>query len=358
MKPDIKIGIIGASFAKKAMLPALNLTEGVEVVALASARMASAQDAARAFAVANVYDDWQKMLTDHDLDLVCMATPTDTHAPMVLAALEAGAHVLSEKPMAMNASEAKTMLDRAESLGRVHMIDHELRFNPTRQKLKQLLDEGYIGEVRHANIINVSPSWGDPASRPEGDWWSSAERGGGRMGANGSHQIDLLRWWFGDVRAVSGQVATLVPDRIDKNTGKPWTATADDETSFTLELTNCPIASVFISSAARHGIGNHTWIFGSEGTIKLSNDDERLLVAKAGEDFVDMSVVDPNADKPGVNAGIWNVSVVGLMAELTAAIREGRPLKQGATFADGYACQKVMDAVHQSSQERCWVTLA
>ena len=107
MKPDIKIGIIGASFAKKAMLPALNLTEGVEVVALASARMASAQDAARAFAVPNVYDDWQKMLTDHNLDLVCMATPTDTHAPMVLAALEAGAHVLSEKPMAMNAAKPR-----------------------------------------------------------------------------------------------------------------------------------------------------------------------------------------------------------------------------------------------------------
>lgn len=354
----MNIGIIGASFAKKAMLPALNLIEDANVVAIASARMSSAQDAASAFAVPNAYDDWQKMLTEHDLDLVCMATPTDTHAPMVLAALEAGAHVLSEKPMAMNATEAKSMLDRAESLGRVHMIDHELRFNPTRQKLKQLLDEGYIGEVRHANIINVSASWGDPASRPEGDWWSSAERGGGRMGANGSHQIDLLRWWFGDVHAASGQVATLVPDRIDKNTGKAWQATADDETSFTLELDHCPIASVFISSAARHGIGNHLWIFGSEGTIKLSNEDEKLLVAKAGADFEDMSVPDPNVDKPGVNAGIWNVSVVSLMEELTAAIREGRSLERGATFADGYACQQVMDAVHQSSKERRWVTLS
>ncbi|MEM6427798.1 MAG: Gfo/Idh/MocA family oxidoreductase [Deinococcota bacterium] len=354
----MKVGVIGASFAKKAMLPALAHIPEVEVVALASARLSSAQDAARSFNVGHVYDDWQAMLAAHEFDLVCMATPTDTHAPMVLAALEAGAHVLSEKPMAMNATEAKQMLDRAESLERVHMIDHELRFNPTRVKLKQLLDEGAIGEVRHVNIVNISASWGDPASRPAGDWWSLAERGGGRLGANGSHQIDLLRWWFGEVTAVNGQVATLVPGRVDPTTGEAWTATADDEVSFTLELTGCPLVSVFLSGAARHGQDNTTLIVGSEGTIKLANSDERLWVAKAGEDFVDMSVDDPNAQLEGVNPGIWNVSVVSLMRELTSAIREGRPLAQGATFEDGYKCQVVMDAIKQSSDERRWITVS
>jgi predicted dehydrogenase len=200
----MKVGIIGASFAKAAYLPALRHTPGAEVVAVASARLESAQEAAKAFGVPHAYDDWERMLGEHAFDLVCIATPTVTHAPMTLAALEAGAHVLCEKPTAMNADEAKAMWERAEALGRVHMIDHELRFNPNRKKVKELVASGAIGEVRHANLTNITSAWGDPASRPKGDWWSLEEQGGGRLGANGSHQVDLLRWWLGEVVAVSG----------------------------------------------------------------------------------------------------------------------------------------------------------
>ena len=102
-------------------------------------------------------------------------------------------------------------------------------------------------------------------------------------------------------------------------------------------------------------MGNLTRIFGSEGTITLSNDDERLYFARRGEDFREITVPDPNAELPGVNPGIWNVSVVALMRELAAAIREGRPPARGATFADGLANQRVLDAVRLSGAERRWV---
>lgn len=353
----IKVGIMGASFAKAAYLPALSKIDDVEVVAIASARLSSAQSTADEFGIPHAYDDWQEMLKQHEFDLVCIATPVVYHVAMVLAALDAGANVLCEKPFAMNADETRQMLKKAGALGRLHIIGHELRFNPTRRKVRDLIADGVIGQVRHVNILNVSASYGDPASRVENDWWGLAEMGGGRLGANGSHQIDLLRYWLGDVTSVSGEVRTLVPDRTGKDTGKPWTATADDQTNFTLKFASGAIASVFISGAARHSYGNHTQIFGSEGTILLSNSDEKLLVARAGEDFVDMSVSDPNADLPGINKGIWNVSFVALMQELAAAIREGRPLQEGATFADGHATQVVMDAVIESSRSGCWVTI-
>jgi predicted dehydrogenase len=159
------------------------------------------------------------------------------------------------------------------------------------------------------------------------------------------------------VGAVTGEVLTMVPDRVDKTTGEAWTATADDFVSFTAEMVNGAIASVFLSGVARHGVGNQTTIYGSEGTIRLFDADEKLMVARAGEDFVDMSETDPNADLPGINSGIWNVSFVGLMQEATSAIREARPPAWGATFADGYACQRVMDAVRQSWAERRWIRL-
>ena len=353
----MRVGIIGASFAKAAFLPAFRHVEDVEVVAVASARLDSALEAAKAFGVPHAYDDWQKMLREQMFDVVCIATPTVMHAPMVLAALDAGAHVLSEKPTAMDAMEAEAMLERAESLGRVHMIDHELRFNAKRQKMRELIHSGAIGEVRHAVVNNVGASWANPASRPPGDWWSLKEMGGGRLGANGSHQVDLLRWWMGEITAVSGSVKTMVPDRVNQKTGAPWVATADDFVQFSAEFPSGALASVLISTVAHHGAVNETTIFGSEGTVTISNDTERLLFANAGQPLAEVQVADPYGGLEGLNAGIWNQSVVGAVREFCAAIREKRPLREGATFLDGLRNQRVLDAVKASEAKRSWVSI-
>lgn len=353
----MKVGIVGASFARAAYLPALRHVEGAEVVALASSRLDSAKSAADEFGVPAAYDDWQEMLDKHSPDLVLIATPTDLHAPITLAALEQGAHVLCEKPTAMDAEEASAMLDKAEALGRVHMIDHELRFNPNRAKVAEMIANGDLGEIRHVNIANIGASWADPASRPKGDWWSLAEHGGGRLGANGSHQVDMVRWWLGPVASVVGQALTVIPDRLDKKTGEPWTATADDLSYFTLQMQSGALAQIFMSGVAANNIGNLTQVFGSKGSIILDNDDEKLIFAKAGGGFEDITASDPNAALPGLNKGIWNVSVVAALRELTAAIAEGRKLRAGATFFDGLANQRVLDAVKQSTSTRAWVDL-
>jgi predicted dehydrogenase len=351
----MRVGVIGASFAKAAYLPALRHVPDAEVVAIASAREESAAAAAKAFGVPHAYGDWRWMLASHHFDLVCIATPTVTHAPMTLAALDAGAHVLCEKPTAMDAAEAKAMLDRAEALGRVHMIDHELRFNPNRQKIKALIDEGAIGTVRHVSIVTIGNAFGDPRARPKGDWLSSVAQGGGRLGANGSHNVDLLRWWLGEVAAVSGETRTLIPDRLDKATGEAWRADADDFCSFRMEMRSGAVAEIVMSAAARHGVENTVQVFGSEGTINLSATSETLQVAKTGGAFEDISIADPNAKLDGVNAGVWNVSVVAAMREMAAAIRDKRRLAEGSTFVDGWRNQIVLDCVRRSSAERRWV---
>lgn len=353
----MKVGVIGASFAKAAYLPALRHVEGAQVAAIASARMESAQATADEFGIPAAYDDWRAMLDNHDLDLVCIATPTDTHCDMALAAIERGAAVLCEKPTAMNGVEARRMLDAASAAGVVHMIDHELRFNPNRRKARDMIRDGKLGKIRHLSIVNISPSWGDPASRPKGDWWSLAERGGGRLGANGSHQTDLVRWWLGEVGAVSGQALTMVPERICKTTGEAWTGTADDFNHFALEMESGALATVLINAVARHGLDNTTQVFGSEGTLVLENATEKMLFARPGEPFAEIQEEDPNASLPGVNKGIWNVSVVSLMRELCAAITEGRAPVEGATFVDGLKNQLVLDAVVQSTKERRWIDL-
>lgn len=353
----LRVGIIGASFARKAYLPAFRHVPEAEVVAIASARLDSAAAAADEFGVRLAYDDWRKMLEENSFDLVCIATPTDLHAAMSLAALDAGAAVLTEKPMAMHAGEARRMLDRAEELGRVAVLGHELRFNPNRRKVAELVSSGAIGEVRHAHIAGISNAYADPAARPKGDWWSLAERGGGRLGANGSHQVDLLRWWFGEALAVMGRAVTMVSDRIDQRTGEPWTATADDVVHMVLEMERAPFVDTFLSSVARHDLDNVTQVFGSEGTILLTNSDERLLLGRPGSHFEDISVADPHAELEGVGKGIWNVSYVSLLRELSAAIREGRQPHGTASFEDGWRNQLVLDAVKLSGVERRWIEM-
>ena len=353
---SIKVAVMGSSFAKAAYLPALRQVPDVEVVAVASARLESAQATADAFQIPHAYDDWQVMLNRHEVDLACVVTPPVYHCEMALAALDHGAHVICEKPMAMNADESRRMLERAESLGRVHMMGHELRFNPNRRKIKQLIEDGAIGTIQHVNLVNISAG-GDPAARAANSWWAMEDMGGGILGANGSHQIDLLRFWLGDISELSGHIATMVTNRIGKDTGEPWTPTADDQVNFTAVMANGALVEVFLSSAARYTVGNHVQIFGSEGTLLLSNNDERLLLAKPGQEPVDISESDPNASLPGIGSGIWNVSFVALIGELTDAIREGRQPRWGATFADGLKTQQAMDAVKQSWAERRWVSL-
>jgi predicted dehydrogenase len=351
----IRVAVIGASFAQAAYLPALRHIPQAQVVAIASGRLASAQAAADKFGIPAAYDDWQAMLDRHPVDLVLIATPTVLHAPQTLAALARGAHVLCEKPTAMDAGEAQGMLDAAVAAGRLGMIDHELRFNPNRMRIAKMIAQGDLGEIRHVNIANIGNSWANPASRPLGDWWSDAAQGGGRLGANGSHQVDMLRWWLGEVAWVTGAAPVIVPDRVDKATGAPWTATADDLAWLGLEMQSGALAQVFMSGVAAHNIGNLTQVFGSKGTVTLDNGDEKLWFAKAGAGFEEITQADSNAGLEGLNAGIWNVSVLAALRELVGAIADGRPLRQGATFVDGVANQRVLDAVRVSGAERRWV---
>lgn len=104
-----------------------------------------------------------------------------------------------------------------------------------------------MGTIRHITVNSVTSVTGDPAGRATNNWLMFAERGGRRLGANDSHQVDLVRFWLGEVAAVSGELRTMMPDRTDRTTGAPFTATADDITQFSLEMENGPLVRVLVS---------------------------------------------------------------------------------------------------------------
>lgn len=137
----IGIGIVGAGFARTTQIPGFLKCDGARVVAITSRHREHAESVAKEFGIENVANDWRELIERDDIDLVSIVTPPATHMEITMAALERRKAVLCEKPMAMNADEAKRMTERAHEAGVLALIDHELRFLSSRRKMRAMLHE-------------------------------------------------------------------------------------------------------------------------------------------------------------------------------------------------------------------------
>src|SRR5437867_526288 len=133
---NVRIGIVGTGFARSVQIPGFKHVPGCEIVAVVSKQLERAQACAGEFEIPYAYDDYRDMLAAAKPDLVVISTPVFLHHPIALAALNTGCHVLCEKPMAMNVDEARDMVDRAAVVGTNNVIDHQLRFDPMRLRVK------------------------------------------------------------------------------------------------------------------------------------------------------------------------------------------------------------------------------
>ena len=343
----IRIGVIGTGFARRVQLPGLRLVPGVRVTAVASGRRANAEAAAREFGIPHVFDDGLELARSGEVDLVIIASTPDTHARYALAALEAGKHVLCEKPTALNAGEARRMLAAAERRpGQLAWVDHELRYEPNRRKVYDQIRAGAIGEVRHLELVLRPYLRGD--GRPQAadapwTWWSDAAKGGGLLGAVGSHLIDLCRYWTAsEVVHVAGGIATFVKQRRDE-TGAARPVTADDFASFVLRLGTGAVATITLTAVGLHGTGHQAHVTGSDGTFVLTGE-TKLELGRPGAPLEDVSVPDDLAGQLPVN-NMWARSFVRLMRELVTVVEGGAAAGTPATFRDGVQVQRVLDAV-------------
>ncbi len=355
-KNKVLVGVIGTGFGQSAQIPGFKVCSDAEVIAICSRRWERAEAAARVFDIPHIFTDYHEMLQMEELDLVSVVTPPYLHYPMVMAALEAGKHVLCEKPMALNTMEAREMYQRAEEAGVVHLIDHELRFNPTRMRMKELIDDGFIGCLRHVTLTSISNSDADALSRPWG-WLSQQDKGGGRLGANGSHQIDQLCWWFGEIEGVFGRGRTFVKERKLPDSSEMRPVETDDFTSLLIRFANGAEGLFSLSSVASHGRGSRVEAYGDEGSLILDEEGRLWGAWKGTEDFEDLSVHDPLASVEGISKNVWARSFVHLAKYLVGVIRTGGTVEKGATFYDGMHCQEVIDAVRRSWKQDMWVEI-
>jgi len=244
------------------------------------------------------------------------------------------------------------MLAHGERARRVHVIDHELRFNPNRRKVRRLIEEGFIGAPRHALLTVVNAGRHDP-SKPWG-WWYDETQGGGLLGAVGSHQVDLLRYWLGEIAAVTGTINAFVPERPAPDGSGRRRVTADDYASFSLRFRSGAVATVILSAVATHTVGPRAEVWGDTGSLVLDEAD-RLWGGKLGAPLAELTEAETLPTPPGMQyVSLWGLSFVRLVDHLVQATLDGAPVAPAATFRDGVAVQRVLDAVRQSSRSG-WV---
>jgi predicted dehydrogenase len=355
----IGVGLVGTGFARSAQAPAFSVCEGAELVAVCSGRFENAQRAAAEFNIKHACENYEQLLALDEVSLVVVSAPPYLHHPITMAALDAGKHVICEKPMAMNAEEAREMTSAAESRpAQLSIIDHELRFNPTWRRMKELVDDGFLGDLYHVNIT-IASGFRHSAQRPW-NWWSQKSAGGGLLGALGSHAIDAVRWLFGEVESVCGTVETAVTERKDPVSGEMKPNETDDYCAFMLKLAGqdgrTAQGTVLLSALFASGGKNQVTVAGSKGTLVLDGEETLSGALGYNHPFEDMSLGDRALEISVVPNNIWARSFYHLARETVQALREDRTeIAHAATFADGLRCQEVIDAVRRSNEGRRWV---
>lgn len=346
-----RVGIIGTGFGTTVHVPGFR-SEGWEVVAICSRSRDKVAKAAADLHIPDYHTDAIELINRADIDAVAIATPPGPHHELSLAALEAGKHVLCEKPFALNAKQAREMLDRAGKSGRTAMVAHEFRHTPQRAYIKQLLGEGYIGQFQLCTVELFLDRALSAAPRPA-TWGAYKANGGGLLGALGSHYIDGLRYWLGEVATVSGKVATMRPDMLDHATGRPVKADADDTFSFLLEFKNGGMATMIASFAATPPRGARIAVMGTKGTLFAEQagpnpaEDGVVLASQGGSPL--KALTTPPRYTPFTDSRDPRLMAFRLLVrDFTRGIESGT--SPAPDFTDGLRCQKVLDAVRKSSE--------
>jgi predicted dehydrogenase len=365
----VGVGMVGYSFMGRAHSLAWNTVGRVfdlplrpRLAAICGRDKAATEAAAGRLGWAAAETDWRALIARDDVQLVDIAAPGDLHAPIAIAALAAGKHVLCEKPLANTLAEAEAMqaaADDAYPRGARAMVGFNYRRVPALALARRLVEQGRIGRLRHFRAVYLQDWLADPAAPMT--WRMRAERAGsGALGDLGAHIVDLARYLAGDeVTGVCALSETFVRERPLADGPGAGTVTVDDAVVFTGRLASGALASFEVT---RYATGRknalRVELNGSAGSLAFdlerlneleffdAGDDStgsgfrRILVTEGSHPY--LSAWWP----PGHTLG-WEHTFTHQVRDLLTAIADGaQPLP---SFGDGLAVQRVLDAVARSA---------
>jgi predicted dehydrogenase len=316
----MRVAVIGRGFGARVVAPVFAATERCEIAGVVSARDPDAVGT---------------LVRRADVDLVCVHSPPFLHARHVQAAIAAGKAVLCDKPFALDATEAATLLDAVEQAEVLHVCNFEFRREPAREMVAQILRSGEIGTAEHVTWTHLSAGSRVPL-RPYG-WLFDAARGGGWVGAWASHAVDSLRYLFGEVDSVTNATRRIdVIERPDEQ-GVPRRCSAEDALTATLIVGGAVTVSIDSGFALGVPVPPRLTVFGTEGAIDCAGNERVVLRRPDGsteERF--RAEREPGRDR-------HHVAMQRFATDVRDAFENGAPLPGMPTFADGHACDLVLD---------------
>jgi predicted dehydrogenase len=270
----IRVGIIGANahygWSMRAHLPALRAMPAYELTAVCTSRPETAAESAKHYGAHLAFHDYHKMVTHPDIDLVSVSVRVPLHHEMVMAALQAGKHVFCEWPLGANLAEAEAMATLARAQGVHTMIGLQANGDPVLLRLRELVVEGYVGEVLACNMVMFLP--GLLQRGLDRAWMADRKMGANTLSISTGHAIDALCFCVGEFKAVSALSTTQVPVWETSEPGKTVDVSAPDNVLISGVLTNGAVASMHVATVPWHGTGWRLEVYGREGTLVASSE--------------------------------------------------------------------------------------
>ena len=360
------VGLIGAhTWADKAHLPGYKAHERVDLIAVCDLDADRARAMGEKYGARKVFTDPEKLIADPDVQMVDVCTPTHTHLPLSLAAIAAGKHVLSEKPLHTEAAPAFDAAARADAKGVRTKLGFTFRYSPAIRQIKKWIDDGTLGEIFHIHGFEQNSQWLDP-QEPLRQITPGVDRNSlipASIVGYGSHLIDLMRWLGGEFGSVASTMKNFIPERIVRGEVGLQKIKVEDGAVALVEYANGAQGLLQTSYVA---VGNYPGVeirvYGSKGAaiarlISEFGTAETLKIAKA--EAVEFIPYDVGADAlpPGTTLNTpWpELYYRNLVRHFVDEILEDRP--QECTFFDGAKSQEIVDAIIKAHFERRWVDL-
>ncbi|MGA3354145.1 MAG: Gfo/Idh/MocA family oxidoreductase [Acidimicrobiales bacterium] len=366
-KKELRVAVVGAGrWAERAHIPGWQRDERVELAAIVELNAALAKDTAARFGIDRAVTDYREVLDDPSIDAVDVTTGNDTHFEISWASLEAGKHVLCEKPVHHDARETSRAAALAKAKGLKTKLGFTFRYAPAIQYAKDLIDEGFVGVPYIFNGYEQNSQWIDPSTplrqaehAPAGEneiVVSSIE-------GYGAPTIDIMHWWVNSrITNVVGTMRNFVPERVLRSTGKMERMNIDDGDMWVCEFEDPVIASMQSSYVT---VGNYPGIevrlYGSEGAVIVRLVEEFGIcqtiktATKDSVEFVEREIPARYFPKDGTSREEWpSLFYSNLIHNFVDEIVGDAAETQG-DFAQGALVQRTINAFERSYRQRRWV---
>ena len=356
----IRVAVVGTGFGQAIHIPGLQHHPRTELVAVYNRDLGKAKAIADKNNIPYAFHNLDKLLAMSDLDAVTLSTPPFLHYEMGKQILKAGKHLLLEKPMAMSAQETRELYHLATKNNLVATTDFEFRYVPAWQLLREKLEEGYIGQPR---LIKIDWLVASRANPEQGwNWYALKDKGGGVLGAVGSHAFDYIHWLFGPVKRLCARLVCAIkqrPDPLENAKLKP--VDADDTCLIMLELTDGTPVQLTISSVTYNGRGHWLEVYGDRGTLVLGSDNLKdyvhgfhLQAGLAGKPLTEVEIPKRLAF-PQVFTDGRLAPFIRIVDRWVESIDQKQSL--APSLYEGVYSQLLMDLTHQSSETGSWVNV-